>query len=257
MSNSKVIDGRLHVQDSNGVYKRMAVSYDEANASKNPDVPDVMKDDGNVLLKVITKGERTEDGKSIKCKLPVEIGGERKMIGLDLDADKMDTTRETQKNNAYFNLDAHDRLVASVKDKDGSVDKVEFTVGRIAELNNEAWKSYTAEKIADTVPYTDKSVDMSKYPETQEFLASKFDPAKAKELAERMSASNNKISEKKHEKIADTVPYTDKSVDMSKYPETQAMLNSKWDRYNVDAALGLSDESNDTEKSKSDDTEFE
>lgn len=194
MPNSKVIDGRLHVQDSNGVYKRMSVSYDEANASKNPNVPDVMKNDGNVLLKVITKGEKTEDGKFIKCKLPVEIGGERKMIGLDLDADKLDKTYETQKNNAYFNLDARDRLVASVKDKDGSVDKVEFTVGRIAELNNEAWKSYAAEKIADTVSY-DKGNEDSK------------------------------------SRLADT------------HPETQAALNAKWDRYNVDAALGLSEQS--------------
>lgn len=257
MPNSKVIDGRLHVQDDNGVYKRMPVSYDEANASKNPNVPDFMKNDGNVLLKVITKGERTEDGKSIKCKLPVEIGGERKMIGLNLDADKMDTTREAQKNNAHFNLDAHDRLVASVKDKDGSVDKVEFTVGRIAELNNEAWKSYV---IANTVPYSkgtedSKSTLADKYPETQEFLASKFDPAKAKELAERMSASNNKISEKKHEKVQDTVPYGDSEASRStladKYPETQAILNAKWDRYNVDAALGLSEES------QSDGAEFE
>lgn len=202
MPNSKVIDGRLHVQDDNGVYKRMPVSYDEANSLKNPNVPDIMKSDGDVLLKVITKGERTEDGKSIKCKLPVEIGGERKMIGLDLDADKMDTTRKTQKNNAYFNLDARDRLVASVKDKDGSVDKVEFTVGRIAELNNEAWKSYTAEKIADTVPYGNGNED---------------------------SKST----------LADT------------HPETQAMLNAKWDRYNVDAALGLSEEP------QSDGVEFE
>lgn len=27
------------------------------------------------------------------------------------------------------------------------------------------------------------------------------------------------------------------------HPETQAVLNAKWDRYNVDAALGLSEES--------------
>jgi hypothetical protein len=74
-----------------------------------------------------------------------------------------------------------------------------------------------------------------------------------------MSASN---PEKKHEKVQDTVPYGDgskysKSTLADKYPETQAMLNSKWDRYNADAALGLPDESNNTEKSKSDDTEFE
>ena len=193
MPNSKVIDGRLHVQDSNGVYKRMPVSYDEANSLKNPNAPDIMRNDGDVLLKVITKGERTEDGRSIKCKLPVEIGGERKMISLDLDADKMDTTRETHKNNAYFNLDARDRLVASVKGKDGSVDKVEFTVGRIAELNNEAWKSYVTEKIADTVPYRNGNEDSKS-------------------------------------RLADT------------HPETQAMLNAKWDRYNVDAALGLAEE---------------
>lgn len=181
MPNSKVIDGRLHVQDSNGVYKRMPVSYDEVNTSKNPNVPDFMQNDGNVLLKVITKGERTEDGKSIKCKLPVEMGGERKMICLNLDADKMDTTRETQKNSAYFNLDARNRLVASVKDKDGSIDKVEFTVGRIAELNNEY--TYNGEALL-----------------------------------------NNEDS---------------KSTLADKYLETQAMLNAKWDRYNIDAALGL------------------
>ena len=229
MPNSKVIDGRLHVQDSNGVYKRMPVSYDEANASKNPNVPDSMQNDGNVLLKVITKGERTEDGKSIKCKLPVEMGGERKMIGLNLDADKMDTTRETQKNNAYFNLDARDRLVASVKDKDGSVDKVEFTVGRIAELNNEAWKSYV---IANTVPYSkgtedSKSTLADKYPETQAMLNAKWD-------------------RQPHEKIADTVPYGNGNEDSKSrladtHPEMQAILNAKWDRYNVDAALGLSE----------------
>ena len=239
MPNSKVIDGRLHVQDSNGVYKRMPISYDEANSAKNPNVPDVMKNDGNVLLKVITKGERTEDGKSIKCKLPVEIGGERKMIGLDLDADKMDTTRETQKNNAYFNLDAHDRLVASVKDKDGSVDKVEFTVGRIAELNNEAWKSYTAEKIADTVPYTDKSVDMSKYPETQAMLNSKWD-------------------RQPHEKIADTVSYYESDEFLASQAELAEFAERYPDKYptrhNVDAALGLPYES---DESQSDGAEFE
>ena len=286
MPNSKVIDGRLHVQDDNGVYK--------SNSADNFNVPDDMKvydrvgpepgdyrlNDDRVSLKVMTKGKKTEDGKSVKCKLPVEMDGERKMIGIDLDEDSLynhGSSGRSEGVSAYVDLNVHDRLVASVKDKDGSVDKVEFTVGRIAELNNEAWKSYLASKFDPA-----KAKELTeKYPETQEFfwksyLASNFDPAKAKELAERM-----------------TVPYTDKSVDMSKYPETQAMLNSKWDRqphekiadtvsyyesdeflasqaelaefaerypdkyptrHNVDAALGLPYES---DESQSDGAEFE